>query len=102
MFKDAIARARDAVAQGSSFGAFFQKLGLFPMAVVQLVSVGEETGALDQSLQRIAGIYEKELDQEIRMLLNLLEPFLILVIGVIIGVMAIGMFLPIFEISILS
>jgi type IV pilus assembly protein PilC len=65
--------------------------------VVQMISVGEETGALDSMLQKVADFYEDEVNAAIKSLTSILEPVMMLFVGAIVGVVVIGMYLPIFD-----
>jgi type II secretory pathway component PulF len=67
-----------------------------------LVAVGEETGTLDASLDKVADIYEKEIERYVKTITTLIEPFLILVIGGIVGLIAVAMFLPVFQLNLLA
>jgi type IV pilus assembly protein PilC len=70
---------------------------VFPPMVVQMISVGEATGALDSMLQKVADFYEEEVDNAVGALKQLIEPIMILVLGVVIGGLVIAMYLPIFK-----
>ena len=72
---------------------------VIPPVVIQMIGVGEESGRLERTLQKIVENYERETDQAIKVLLSLLEPSLILVLGLVVGFMVIAILLPIFEIS---
>ena len=70
---------------------------VFPPMVVQMIGVGEATGAMDQMLTKIADFYDDEVDAAVSALLSLLEPIMIVVLGVIVGGMVVAMYLPIFD-----
>ena len=72
---------------------------LFPPAVIEMISVAEESGRLDQELNRLAGAYEDELDRHLKMMVTLLEPALLFVMAVLVGTVVIGMLLPIFNLQ---
>ena len=72
---------------------------LFPNMVVQMVSIGEESGALDAMLFKVAEFYEQEVNNAVDAMASLLEPFIMVIIGVIVGGMVIGMYLPIFKLG---
>jgi type IV pilus assembly protein PilC len=93
--EDAIAGVRAKVEAGSSLAAPLQQTGLFPPMVVQMVGVGERTGELGMSLAKVADFYEEEVRRTTATILPLLEPLLILVLGVVIGAIVIAMYLPI-------
>lgn len=85
--------------QGGSFGQSLKKSKLFPLFMTNLISVGEESGSLDESLREIANSYEEDSDEAMKMMSSLLEPVMILTMGLVIGFMVIAMLLPIFEIN---
>ncbi len=85
--------------QGVSLAACLQSQPVFTPLVVQMVAVGEESGALDLMLNKVAAIYEQEVNDTVRMLGNLLEPLLMVVLGLLIGGMVVAMYLPIFQLG---
>lgn len=89
--------ARDAVQEGKTLSEPIGEAKLFPPMVVQMVSVGEQTGELDQMLQKMADFYEEEADNAIADFLTLIEPVMIIFLGGIIGGIVISMYLPIFS-----
>jgi type IV pilus assembly protein PilC len=76
-----------------------QESGVFPSMVVQMVSIGEESGALDAMLSKVADFFEAEVDDAVEALSSLMEPMIMVVLGVLIGGMVIAMYLPIFKIG---
>ena len=86
---------RPSVVAGSSLAGPLRQTGLFPPMVVQMVGVGERTGELDVSLEKVAEFYEEEVRRRTATILPLLEPLLILVLGLVIGAIVIAMYLPI-------
>ena len=72
---------------------------LFPASVVEMIAVAEESGRLDDELRRLAGVYEEELDRQLRMLVALAEPALLFVVAVIVGTIVISMLLPVFTLQ---
>lgn len=74
-----------------------ENTGQFPALVVQMVAIGEETGALDPMLNRVADFYENEVDNAISGLSSLMEPVIMVVLGVLIGGLVIAMYMPIFK-----
>ena len=76
-----------------------RQAGLFPNMVVQMVAIGEESGALDKMLFKIAEFYEEEVNNAVDALSSLLEPFIMVIIGTLVGGMVIGMYLPIFKLA---
>lgn len=96
-----VAKMKSAVSQGTQLGHSMEATGAFDTLAVSLVLAGEEIGSLDQALEKMAKVYEKELNERLKIGTTLLEPALILVIGGVVGVVVISMLLPIFQISIL-
>jgi len=88
--------------QGGSFGKSLKQSGLFPLFMTNLIIVGEESGKLDEALGEVANTFERETDEAARIAVNLLEPALILVIGLIVGFIVVAMLLPVFEINIMG
>lgn len=93
---------KDKINSGSSLSESFKASGLFPEFVNNIVSIGEETGALDKALMRIAEDYEKQVDRVLKNLTRMLEPVIILVMGLIVGFIVLSMLLPIFQINIIA
>jgi type IV pilus assembly protein PilC len=85
------------VATGTSLTIAMQNANVFPTMVIQMVSIGEETGALDGMLGKVADFYEAEVDDAVEALSSLMEPMIMVVLGTIIGGMVIAMYLPIFK-----
>lgn len=92
-----VVHVHDSVREGETVAKPLLKAGLFPAMAVNMISVGEETGALDQMLLKIADIYDEEVDVTVSGLMSLLEPFLIIGMGLIVGFIVISMFLPLFQ-----
>lgn len=86
---------------GGSFGSSLRKSKIFPSFVTSLVSVGEESGKLDDALGELANTYEKELEENIKVFTTLLEPVMILTMGLLVGFIVMAMLLPIFQINIM-
>lgn len=97
LYGEAIAVMRDEVATGQQLTVCMRQSELFPNMVLQMVSIGEETGALDGMLEKIADFYEAEVDDAVDGLTSLLEPLIMAFLGVIIGGLVIAMYLPIFK-----
>jgi type II secretory pathway component PulF len=94
-----IAQVAEETQGGSSLAAPLRRLGLFPRSVVQMISVGEETGKLDEMLLRVALIEERQMRARTKTMISLLAPALILIVGAIVGFMVIALLLPIFKMS---
>jgi type IV pilus assembly protein PilC len=99
VYNDAVKRVREDVAVGHQLQLAMRQTNLFPNMVVQMVAIGEESGALDKMLFKIAEFYEEEVNNAVDALASLMEPFIMIVIGVLVGSMVIGMYLPIFKLA---
>ncbi len=97
LYGEAILMMRDEVATGQQLTVCMRQSELFPNMVLQMVSIGEETGALDGMLAKVADFYEQEVDDAVDGLTSLLEPMIMAFLGVIIGGLVIAMYLPIFK-----
>jgi type IV pilus assembly protein PilC len=94
---DAIMESRASIAGGDTIAAPLAKSGVFPPMVISMISVGEQTGGLDEMLSKIADFYDDEVDAAVSGLLSLLEPVMIVFLGVVVGGMVVAMYLPIFD-----
>lgn len=92
-----VMRARIAISEGKSMTEPLSESVVFPPMVIQMMAVGESTGALDAMLQKIADFYEDEVDNAVGAMKQLIEPIMILVLGVLIGGLVVAMYLPIFK-----
>ena len=99
VIEEAIFKVRSKVAEGSELAGPLMQTRVFPPMVVQMIGVGEQTGAMDQMLQKIADFYEDEVDVAVDALTSLMEPLMIVVLGGIVGVILISMYMPIFELA---
>ncbi|AIC11778.1 type II secretion system F family protein [Xylella fastidiosa subsp. morus] len=99
VYSDAVFRMRDDVSVGYSINMSMRQVGIFPHMVVQMASIGEEAGALDAMLFKVAEYYEQEVSNAVDGLSSLLEPLIMVFIGVIVGGMVIAMYLPIFKLA---
>jgi type II secretory pathway component PulF len=97
-----IDQVRASVVQGETLAKALENTGSFDALTVGFVQTGEETGRLDDSLEKISSLYEKQIDERLKVLTTLLEPMLILAVGGIVGVIVVSMLLPIFQISLLA
>jgi len=95
--QDAIMESRASIAGGDTIAAPLKKSGVFPPMVISMISVGEQTGGLDEMLSKIADFYDNEVDSAVTNLLSLLEPVMIVFLGVVVGGMVVAMYLPIFD-----
>jgi type IV pilus assembly protein PilC len=99
VYNDAVKRVREDVAVGHQLQLAMRQTNLFPNMVVQMIAIGEEAGALDKMLFKIADFFEEEVNNAVDALASLLEPFIMVIIGVLVGGMVIGMYLPIFKLG---
>ncbi len=99
MYYNAIIKMRDGVSVGQRINTSMQESHVFPNMVVQMVAIGEETGALDSMLSKVADIYEEEVDIAVDGLSTLLEPLIMVLLGAIVGGLVIAMYLPIFKLG---
>lgn len=97
VFYDATLKMRDEVATGTSLQVAMRDSGLFPNMVTQMVAIGEESGALDTMLSKVADWFEQEVDDAVDALTSLMEPFIMAVLGVLIGGLVLAMYMPIFK-----
>ena len=95
--QDAIMGSRASIAGGETIAAPLQKSKVFPPMVISMIAVGEQTGGLDEMLTKIADFYDDEVDAAVTALLSLLEPIMIVFLGVVVGGMVVAMYLPIFD-----
>lgn len=94
----AVEDVRQAVREGEGIAKPLEKTQIFPPMVVQMIAVGEETGAIDAMLEKVADFYDSEVESAVKSLTSLLEPLMMVVIGGMVGSIVIGMYLPIFSI----
>ena len=96
---EAVNLTRESIREGGHLSDPLKKSGIFPNMVTSMISVGEETGALDIMLSKIADFYDSEVDSAVKGLTSLIEPIVIVVMGIIIGTIVVAMFMPMFEIG---
>jgi type IV pilus assembly protein PilC len=99
IYNDAVKRIRDDVSVGHQLQLAMRQTNIFPNMVVQMVAIGEESGALDKMLFKVAEFYEQEVNNAVDALSSLLEPFIMVIIGTIVGGLVVGMYLPIFKLG---
>jgi type IV pilus assembly protein PilC len=97
IFYDACIKIKDEISTGTQLQASMRETGLFPNMVIQMVAIGEESGSIDTMLGKVADWYEQEVDDAVEALTSLLEPAIMAFLGVVIGGIVIGMYLPIFK-----
>lgn len=99
LYRDAIKRVRDEVTGGTMINVAFRSAGIFPTLLIQMCAIGEESGALDTMLEKVATHYEAEVDNKVDNLTALLEPMIMSVLGVLVGGLMIAMYMPIFQLG---
>ena len=99
VFQEATEQIQRDVTTGSGLSTSMQATGVFPTMVLQMCAIGEESGALDQMLGKAAEFYEDEVDEAVKGLSSLMEPFIIVILGILIGGIVVSMYLPIFKLG---
>jgi len=99
VYEQAVLNVRDEVATGTQLNVAMSRTKLFPPMVVQMTTIGEESGALDDMLDKAANYYEEQVDNSVDNLTTLLEPIIMSVLGILVGGLMIAMYLPIFQIG---
>lgn len=99
IYAEAVKRIREDVSVGHQLNLAMRQVNLFPPMVVQMTAIGEEAGSLDSMLVKVAEFYEAEVNNAVDALSSLLEPFIMVIIGTLVGGMVIGMYLPIFKLA---
>jgi type II secretory pathway component PulF len=102
ILRDEVRGLKDQIVQGSSLSSALKTTKIFSAFVIDIITVGEEAGTLEKSLLRIADDYEKDVDRSLKTLIHLLEPTIILAMGIVVGFIVISMLLPIFQISLMA
>lgn len=99
VYKSATRQIQSEVSTGTSLTASMQNINLFPNMVIQMVAIGEESGALDSMLSKVADFFEQEVDDAVEAMSSLMEPLIMVVLGTLIGGMVVAMYLPIFKLG---
>ena len=99
VIENAVNKVRDGISEGRTIAEPLTETGVFPEMVCQMISVGEATGALDVMLNKVADFYEEEVDQAVENLTSMLEPIIIVGLGIVIGGLVIAMYMPIFSMA---
>lgn len=99
VIREELKKGYNSIEQGESFGSTLDRGAIFPKFMVNLISVGEESGKIESALEELALTYETETDEAIKMMTNLLEPMMILIMGVIVGFIIVSMLLPVFQLN---
>jgi type IV pilus assembly protein PilC len=99
VYAQATEQIQKEVSTGTALTMAMQNTGVFPTMVLQMASIGEESGSLDHMLGKAAEFYEDEVDEMVKGLSSLMEPFIIVILGVLIGGIVVSMYLPIFKLG---
>jgi type IV pilus assembly protein PilC len=99
VYQDAVMRMRDEISTGLRMQRAMENTGLFPNMVVQMIAVGEESGSLDEMAAKVADFYESDVDAAVDGLSSLLEPLIMVILGVLVGGLVVAMYLPIFKLG---
>jgi len=99
VIEQAVLRVGDSIAEGRPIAEPLEESGVFPNMVIQMINVGESVGALDSMLEKIADFYDEEVDQAVENLTAMIEPFMMVFLGGMIGGIVVAMYLPIFQMS---
>ncbi len=99
VYRDAVLKIRDEVATGQQLGFAMRQSGIFPSMALQMVAIGEESGALDSMLDKVATHFENEVDNAVDGLTSMMEPLIMAVLGVLVGGLVVAMYLPIFQLG---
>ncbi|ASJ98130.1 type II secretion system F family protein [Shewanella marisflavi] len=99
VYRSALLKVRTEVMSGMQMNVAMRTIGLFPDMLIQMVMIGEESGGLDEMLNKVANIYEMQVDDAVDALSSLIEPIMMVVIGTLVGGLIVGMYLPIFQLG---
>jgi len=97
VIEEAVLKTRTSISEGNTIAEPLKECGVFPPMVVQMIGVGEQTGALDEMLEKVADFYDSEVDTAVSALTSIIEPIMIVLMGGIVGGMLIAMYLPMFK-----
>jgi len=99
VFKQAVQRIKQDVSTGMQLNFSMRASGIFPNLAIQMTAIGEESGALDDMLDKVASFYEAEVDNLVDNLTSLMEPFIMVILGLVVGGLVVAMYLPIFQLG---
>ncbi len=99
VFRNAVMKIKQDVSTGMQLNFSMRSTGVFPSLAIQMTAIGEESGALDSMLDKVATYYEDEVDNMVDSLTSLMEPMIMAVLGVVVGGLVIAMYLPIFQLG---
>ena len=97
--ENAIMRTRASISEGKTIAEPLEQSGVFPSMVCQMISVGEQTGAMDSMLNKVADFYDEEVDVAVEALTSMLEPMMMVFLGTVVGGLVIAMYLPVFKLA---
>lgn len=97
VYRSALLKVREEVMAGMQMNVAMRTTGIFPDMLIQMVMIGEESGGLDEMLNKVANIYEMQVDDAVDGLSSLIEPIMMVVIGTLVGGLIVAMYLPIFQ-----
>jgi len=99
IYAEAVLKMREDVATGQRLQLAMQQVKLFPHMVVQMVAIGEESGSIDAMLSKVADFFEEEVDNLVDNLSSLMEPIIMVILGILVGGLIVAMYLPIFKLG---
>jgi len=99
VFKNAVLRVKQDVSTGMQLNFSMRSTGVFPTLAIQMAAIGEESGSLDNMLDKVATYYEDEVDNMVDSMTSLMEPFIMVILGIVVGGLVIAMYLPIFQLG---
>ncbi|WP_370053931.1 type II secretion system F family protein, partial [Neptunomonas sp.] len=99
VYRNAIIQIRNGVSTGQSLNNAVTMTGVFPNMAIQMIAIGEEAGSLDMMLDKVASFYEEEVDNAVDNISSLMEPFIMVVLGTLVGGLVVAMYLPIFQLG---
>jgi len=99
VYRNAVLKIKDEISSGQQLGFSMRQSGLFPSMALQMVSIGEESGALDSMLEKVATHFENEVDNAVDGLTSMMEPLIMSVLGILVGGLVVAMYLPIFQLG---
>jgi type IV pilus assembly protein PilC len=99
VYKEATKQVQTEVNVGTSLAQSMQNTGVFPNMAIQMTQIGEESGSLDSMLSKVADYYEREVDETVDALSSMLEPAIMVILGVLIGGIVVAIYMPIFKLG---
>ncbi|MHB8424229.1 MAG: type II secretion system F family protein, partial [Gammaproteobacteria bacterium] len=99
VYENAVLKMRDQVSTGQQLNLAMSQSGIFPHVVVQMIAIGEEAGSIDTMASKVADFYEEEVDNAVDSMSSLMEPFIMVILGILVGGLVVAMYLPIFNLG---